>query len=82
MKAIFGSCHSRLCRLTPDAHPQVLLTKSNRAKRCAALGSAASRCVNETNGLKSTQAESKVWSGSIVLCVIPLTVQSTINESS
>jgi hypothetical protein len=29
-------------------------------------------CVNEPNGLKSTQAASKVWSASIVLCVIPL----------
>jgi hypothetical protein len=31
MKAIFGSRHSRLCLLTPDAHPKVLLTKSNGA---------------------------------------------------
>jgi hypothetical protein len=55
MKAIFRSRHSGRCRLTAAAHAKVLLTKSNGAKRCAALASAASRCVNEPNGLKSTQ---------------------------
>lgn len=61
---------------TPDADAKVLLTKSNGARRCAPLGSAASRCVNEPTGLQSTQAESEVWSASIVLCVIPLNRQS------
>jgi hypothetical protein len=52
---IFRSRHSGLCRLTPDAHAKVLLTKSNGSKGCVALGSAASHCVNEPNGLRSTQ---------------------------
>ena len=73
MKAIFGRAIAiSLCRPTPGAHPKVLLTKNDGAKRCAAPGSAASRCLNEPNGLKSTRADSKVWSAGIVLCVIPL----------
>ncbi|MEY9133057.1 hypothetical protein ACVIWV_001068 [Bradyrhizobium diazoefficiens] len=79
MRAIFGSRQAVSDGLTPDAHAKVLLTKSNGAKRCDALETAASRCVNEPNRLNSTKAESKVWSAIIALGD---SVQSTINESS
>jgi hypothetical protein len=81
-----GSRHSRLCRLTPDADAEVLLTMSSGARRCAAVASAASRCVNEPNGLKSTQlrrwtnedAGSKVWLAVSAVCdpALPLNRRS------
>jgi hypothetical protein len=81
MKAILGSRHSRLCLFTPESTharrpSQGITHEEQRGETLRCTGSAASRCVNEPNGLKSTQDESKVWSASIVLCVIPLNRQS------